>query len=319
MRQVTTGLKTFLDTWNPIVDVATADLYTFILITDEVFRFSNAQIDIHAPAPGTESPLFHYIIGPIIDRSKTKIEIGTKVGELTLTMFPAETDLIGTMTWFQACIAGLLDGAIVKLDRVFLSPPDTVVGTLPWFRGRVGEIDIGSRTKIIIKVRSLMDLLTVQMPNRFIQAQCAFVFGGPLCHFPRETMSSDVTALSGSSQGTIITSLLPADFPLTPTQPPPPPTPSGPPRSANPSPSTLYDQGTIISTSGLNDSFRRTIGRMVSGQIYFLQPWFFPVTPGDTFHLLPGCDHTPTTCNDTFNNFDHYGGFLDVPPPEDAV
>ncbi|MBV8777226.1 MAG: phage BR0599 family protein, partial [Alphaproteobacteria bacterium] len=35
--------------------------------------------------------------------------------------------------------------------------------------------------------------------------------------------------------------------------------------------------------------------------------------------LLPGCDHTVATCQSTFNNLSHFGGFPYIPPPELAV
>jgi hypothetical protein len=44
-----------------------------------------------------------------------------------------------------------------------------------------------------------------------------------------------------------------------------------------------------------------------------------PVAIGDTFQLLPGCDHTLATCQNIFNNLDHHGGFEFIPTPENAV
>ena len=47
--------------------------------------------------------------------------------------------------------------------------------------------------------------------------------------------------------------------------------------------------------------------------------WLEPVTVGDGFELLPGCDHTLATCQGTFNNLSRFGGFPYIPPPELAV
>jgi len=83
---------------------------------------------------------------------------------------------------------------------------------------------------------------------------------------------------------------------------------------------TSYDNGTILGTSGLNTGYTRTIGRLTDGSIYFLKPWVFPVVPGsDYFQLLPGCDHTLTTCTNTFQNRARFGGFPYIPPPESAI
>lgn len=245
-----------------------------------------------------------YTLGPPIQRGKTKIEIGTKVGELEVDVYAGENDMLGTLTWQRACFLGLLDGAYLQLDRAFLSPPGTIVGTITWFYGRVGEIDIG-RTKVSIRVKSLLELLTIQMPRRFYQAQCPYVFGGAECLFDRSSMQLVGVAITGSSEGSIVTDLTVADFPPTPL--------------STPSPSTLYDQGSIIGLTGANAGYTRTIGVIVSGTVYYLLPWFFPVMPGDTFLLLPGCDHTISTCENTFNNLEHYGGMPYIPPPENAV
>ena len=190
-----------------------------------------------------------------------------------------------------------------------MSPPGTVIGTINWFYGRVADVDIG-RSKIIMKVKSLLDLLTVQMPRRLYQAGCTFVFGDSMCGYNRVSgIAADgtitgigqqtITAQAGSTQNAIFTTFVP-------------------------SPTTAYDQGTIIGVTGANAGYMRTIGSLFGGVIYFLKPWAFPVVSGvDTFHLLPGCDHTLNTCTNTFknNNSDgsRYGGFPFIPPPETAI
>jgi uncharacterized phage protein (TIGR02218 family) len=126
------------------------------------------------------------------------------------------------------------------------------------------------------------------------QSQCNHIFGDGMCQFDRTTLQSTVTALSGSDQNKILTGL-------------------------TPSPTTLYNQGTIVSTSGANSGFSRNIGSMSSGVVYFLKPWIYPVMVGDGFTLLPGCDHTVPTCTTVFNNLIHYGGFPYIPPPELAI
>jgi hypothetical protein len=75
----------------------------------------------------------------------------------------------------------------------------------------------------------------------------------------------------------------------------------------------------MVGVSGQNAGLTRTIRQMTSGVAYQLQAWLYPVTVGDTFQFLPGCDHTTATCHNTFNNLAHYGGFPYIPPPETAV
>ena len=175
-----------------------------------------------------------------------------------------------------------------------MSPPGTVVGTIAWFYGRVGDVDIG-RTKMVIRVKSLLDLLTAQMPKRLFQAGCTFVFGDAMCGFDRNAMAQDITCVTGTRQSQIVYS------------------------GAAPDPTTLYDNGTLIGKTGANTGYKRTITKLVDGVIYLLDPWIFPVEVGDAFTMLPGCDHTLDTCRDTFDNLDHFGGFPYIPPPENAA
>jgi uncharacterized phage protein (TIGR02218 family) len=196
---------------------------------------------------------------------------------------------------------GQFDGATVELDRLFAPPqsngsgaPANGLGALVWFYGRVAETDVG-RSKIDMKVKSLLNLLAQQqMPRRLYQAACTHVFGDAMCSFNRASLAATFAAAAGSTQAVIATSL-------------------------SPSPATLFDQGTIVAISGANAGQSRTVTQLAGGRISLLKPWLEPVAVGDTFQLLPGCDHTLATCQNTFDNLDHFGGFPYIPPPELAV
>ena len=307
MRPATTAVQVMLNSWNPLTPVAIADLYTFTLIGGEVIRLSGFQGAVTAPLPNTSSPLFTWPVGPPINRTKTKTQIGTQVDELDIDLFAGANDFVGTsgLTWQNALAVGLFDGAYCELDRCFMSPPGTVIGTVNWFYGRVGDVDIG-RTKIKIKVKSLLDLLTNQMPRRLYQSSCTWMFGQPGCDYDRvnglNALGSPtgvgqvtITAQAGSNQNFINTTFVPS----------------------NPG---SYDQGTIIGVTGANAGYQRTIGTISGGQIQYLIPWLYPVVPGvDTFHVLPGCDHSEGTCLAVFNNLLRYGGYPYIPPPETAI
>ena len=163
------------------------------------------------------------------------------------------------------------------------------------YDGLIEYVTVRGRTKIAIKVKSLMNLLAVQqMPRRLYQAACTHIFGDAMCGFNRASLATTQSALAGSNQAQIVTGL-------------------------TPSPTTLYDQGTIIGLSGANAGQTRTIAQLSGGTVALLQAWLYPVATGDTFQLLPGCDHTTTTCQNTFNNLARFGGFPYIPPPELAV
>lgn len=306
MRQVTAATQSALENWGVTTDqINLADLYTFTLITGEVFRYSASQFQVVAPYPNTDTPTFTFALGPRFNRTKSKTVIGLEVDELDLDVIAGPDDLLGTLTWQQCVYYGLFDGATVELDRCVLTYPNTVIGTVNWFYGRIGSIDSG-RTLIKMKVNSLLDLLTVQMPKRLFQAACNFHFGDTMCGYDRVNGKNAlgvatgigqqaVTAQTGSDNTKIVTTF-------------------------NPTPPTAYDQGTIISTSGSNNGSSRTIGTMGGGNtVYFLKPFLYSVSVGDTFNLLPGCDKSHTTCNSTFNNNSRFAGFDHIPPPELAI
>ena len=91
------------------------------------------------------------------------------------------------------------------------------------------------------------------------------------------------------------------------------------PRQLYAGPSLLLHQGTITGVTGANAGLSRTISDHLSGVVYFKKAFLFTVAVGDTFTLLPGCDHTTETCNATYQNLARFGGFPYIPPPELAV
>ncbi len=242
-----------------------------------------------------------FALGPRFDRSTVTTKIGIEPTELDISILAGASDLVGASSFADAVRVGQFDGATVELDRLFAPPqpdgsgaPVTSLGAIVWFYGRVAETDVG-RSKIDIKVKSLLNLIAQQqMPRRLYQAACTHVFGDAMCTFNRASLAANVTAEAGSSQAIIVTAL-------------------------SPSPSTLYDQGTIIATGGANAGQSRTIAQLAGGSVSLLKAWLEPVAVGDAFQLLPGCDHTVATCQNTFNNLIHFGGFPYIPPPELAV
>jgi uncharacterized phage protein (TIGR02218 family) len=317
MRSCSAALAAYLTANDRVV---IADLYTFGLASGEVLRYSGWTTALRVPGaafPGgslnySSTSYTDFAFGPRFGRSKVTAKIGVAATELDIEVLAGANDLIGTFPFAEAVRVGLFDGATVELDRFFLpSLPDGAgaldvsLGAIVWFYGRVAETDVG-RSKIAIKVKSLLNLLALQqMPRRLYGAACTHVFGDAMCGYDRTNGKNaagsgtgigavTVAALTGSSQAQLVTSFTPI-------------------------PATAYDEGTIVATSGANSGASRTIARLAGGTIYLLKPWLSPVTVGDGFQLLPGCDHTTATCNNTFNNLLRYGGFPYIPPPETAA
>jgi uncharacterized phage protein (TIGR02218 family) len=265
-----------------------ADLFTFTLQGGTTLRYSAAMTAI------TDSTTGHvFALGPKFERSNTRTVIGTQVDELDVRLYPETTDLIGATPWLQAAWTGQLDGALLQLERAFMpSYGDTTPGTVVLFSGRVSDIDC-SRTCIDIKCRSHLELLNIQMPRRLYQASCNHVFGDAMCQFNRASQLVSFNCLSGSTPTQINSSL-----------------------SIN----TFFTGGSIIGITGANAGQTRTISGISGGSAVVTKLAFLtaPIT-GDTFNLLPGCDHSLSMCTSTWNNAIHFGGQPFIPTPENAV
>jgi uncharacterized phage protein (TIGR02218 family) len=306
MRPATAALQEYLAANDTLV---VFDLYTFALPSGLVLRYSGWTTPLAIPGVAFPSGSLNYnatgytgfALGPRFDRSTVTAKIGIEPTELDVSVLAGAGDLVGSLSFADAVRVGEFDGATVELDRFFApAQPDGSgglslnLGAIVWFYGRVADTDVG-RSRIEIKVKSLLSLLAQQqMPRRLYQAACTHVFGDAMCTFNRASLAVTVTALTGSSQATVATGL-------------------------SPTPATLYDQGTIVALTGANAGQSRTIAQVAGGSVYLLKAWLYPVAAGDTFELLPGCDHTLATCQNTFNNLSHFGGFPYIPPPELAV
>ena len=314
MRPASAALVTFLN--NPAnLTCVQVDLYTFYLASGEYLRYTggNSALSLTAAAfpagsLNTGGPTT-FALGPRFGRSKVTNKIGVEPAELDVDVMVGGDDLVGTITFADAIRLGIFDGATVELDRFFAPPQaagsgalDTSLGCLLWFYGRVADCDIG-RSKISIKVKSLMNLLALQqMPRRLYGAGCTHIFGDAMCGYDRVNGLNALGQSTGVGQQTVVTTTGTNQSTIVCT------TAIG----------SAYLQGTITGASGANTGYSRTIGNVAGSTIYLFKPFLFPITIGDTFNILPGCDHTTQTCDGVFNNLLRYGGYPFIPPPEYA-
>jgi hypothetical protein len=301
---------------NSSTEFIKADLWTFTLQDGTTFLLSGEMLPVTDAATGRV-----FGLGPRIDRSAIRIVVGIQSDELDVRIYPDPTDLLGTvagtMGWAQAVWRGEFDAATVQLERAFMpSWGDTSPGTIVLFLGRVSDIDVG-RTMIMMKVRSLIELLNVQMPRRLWQPSCNHVFGGPMCGYDRVNGANADGTPTGVGQIT---------FPCT----------AGSTSTLilGSTASSTYYQGTIIGLTGPNIGQRRTVTGVVPGQIAVKRAFLSTPNPGDQFQVLPGCDRTLPTCGNIFLNSrvtpntppgynaahaERFGGFPFVPVAENAV
>ncbi len=316
MRRCSAALAAYLAAHDSVV---IADLYTFALPSGETLRYSGWSTALTIPGTRFPSGSLNYnatsytefALGPRFGRSKASVKLGVAPAELDIEILAGADDLIGTFSFADAVRLGIFDGATIELDRLFAPPLaagsvvlDTSLGALVWFYGRVAEAEIG-RSRIALKVKSLMDLLAIQqMPRRLYQASCGHVFGDAMCGYDRVAGKNATGIATGNGQGTVTAAAGTTQGRITCTG----------------TVAAVYNEGTVTGATGANTGYRRTIANLGNGaQIGLFKPFLYPIAIGDNFTVLPGCDHTTGTCQNAFNNLARFGGFPYIPPPEFAV
>jgi len=257
------------------------ELYTIWLRSGTVLTISGADI------PVTWNGLVYSASSVQLSGMKYRSQIGLSADSQQIIVSARSTDLIGGVPALQAIQQGVLDGAQIQRERVFLSswnsPP---IGSVILFKGRVTSIDSVGRVTATITVASDLVLLDLDMPRNLFQPTCANTLFDAGCGILKTgfTVTGAVTGISDMS--TIQWS----------------------------SSTTDYSQGTVLWTSGANSGVTKTI--KTSNATSFQLVNHLPVAPavGDTFTITKGCDHTMTTCRGRFNNIQNFRGFPYVPP-----
>jgi hypothetical protein len=313
MRPCSPALRDFLE--GPARETIQIDLYTIKLVTGEVFRWTAGNTEVFVAAGGFPAISINsgagqtFLLGPGFGRSLVTTKLGVEASELDVSIHPNDSGSYYSVA--DMVRAGLLDGATVELDRLFvpagLGPSlDTSLGVIVWFRGRVAECESG-RSLIRLKVKGVLDRLsTTQFPRRLYASSCSHVFGAPMCGYNRLTGvnasgvatgwgANNISALPGSTRSVVIASFVPTLVP------------------------SPYNEGTIFGLSGANNGAIRTIRYHDAGYVYASTPFLSTVAVGDVFQIFPGCSHSDAMCADVFNNLARFGGFPHIPPPESSI
>jgi hypothetical protein len=219
-------------------------------------------------------------------------------------------DQIGNVPWIQAADNGALDSADFQVDEAYFGtlptwpmPPAGAapVGCKTIFAGVVAEVDTAPPLAAIT-VNDYRYLMSLPMPRHAWQGQCRWTLFGPGCNtdgLNAATYAINGTVAAGSTGSTIIGAGLPV-----------------------PQGSRTYKQGRIVMTSGLNNTFQRTIKDWDGAfTLSLLNPFPFMVAAGDTFVAYPGCNKARDSAQGCagFGNQANHGGFDFIPPPEVQV
>ncbi len=266
-----------------------ADCYSFTLRDGTVARYTSADADIVDQATGNRFAS----AGPYFERSKVKFQTGVAVDELDITVSAKATDLLDGAPFLSALRAGVLDGALVQLDRAFMAAfGDTSAGLITLFLGRVAEIEVG-RTQATIKANTPLELLNLQWPWRLFQAGCSRTLFDAGCTLAKADFGQTYTVVGGSTLQVLQTDYSQADG--------------------------TASLGTVTFNSGSLTGKSFNIQSQTGGAFRMTVP--LPSLPAatDAITVYPGCNKTKSTCDGKFNNLQHFAGFPYVPVPETAA
>lgn len=266
-----------------------ADLYTVTLINGTTYRYTNCDFDLIVAG-------HVYTAGDIlISRDTISQSIGINVDNLDISIISNDNVLFDGRTILQAFRQGVFDGAIFKLDRVFMdinTPTDTSAGTITLFEGTIVEPQIDNQI-VRASVVSLSDKLKVKMPRNLYQPSCQNSLFDNGCTLDSELFLVNGSAETGSTKNYVVCSLA--------------------------KPQGWFSQGVILFTSGPNVGLKRTVRLHNSTGLLLTSPLENTVSAGDTFKVYPGCDKRIDTCVTRFNNIDNFKGTPYVPIPETSV
>ena len=150
----------------PDASLFMADCYTFTLADGTQLFYTN--VDVPVTLDGNT-----FVANSLrVDGLKYKCSVGLDVDKQTITIVAKPTDLIDGVPALAQIQRGILDGATVRRDRVFLpswpqpnQPTPAPIGAILLFLGPVGEVKSVGRTTAQVEVNSGTVLLDLNMPR----------------------------------------------------------------------------------------------------------------------------------------------------------
>lgn len=236
---------------------------------------------------------------PKIKRGTTRNVIGVEVSELEITMQGGDGVVVSGKPLGQFAREGGFDGAVVEVRRDFAEGWENAsCGSLNMFTGRVGEAQV-TGTEVVISLKSMIEMLNVQMPRNVYQAGCLHTLYAPGCNVTAASYEVDLSV--GPSGNTRFTAVLQDAVQET----------------------GYYELGTIECLTGLNTGEKRTVKRYVldgtDGIFRVAVPWPYIPEFTDVFRVKPGCDKRHETCDTKFGNLSNFRGFPVIPVPESTL
>jgi uncharacterized phage protein (TIGR02218 family) len=292
-----------------------ADLFAITLPTGTTVYATDGQFDITVPSGTTSwsgatttfkaTTYGRWLRGAITSEASFQM----KSNDMTLTCTPQPATVYPGMSVgiLNAALHGLFDAATVTVYTAYM--PLGSYGTIPAggietkFVGTITKVTDITRTKVVFACADPMYLLDMKVPSRLYQSNCPWMFCDSNCTLSAANYTVAFTAKSGSTQNALT------------------------PVSAFTQAAAYFSQGVVKCTAGANVGLSQTVAlHDGSGNLNLLAPWLLPVTAGDTFTVIKGCDKTLTMCSTqknaagtVTNNNLYFGGMPYIPVPTSVV
>jgi len=298
------------------------DLFEFQFASGNVLYFCGGDRNIVANgitylSGGTSGPYFVRKGA----KSKCNQKIGLKVNPLEFDVLPGQAMIGSTNTisilslkdviiiadifnfggapLLQAVRNGDFDGATFTLQRAVMPMGgygNTSAGTILMFQGRVGQIS-QSRGYAHFTINSYEELLTQPIPRNIYEAGCINTLYDFSCTLnPLNFMQTASVAAGSTINNVNVNGLTQA--------------------------TGYYNMGKAIFLTGVLAGQARAIKSWTAGTpgtLSFVWPLAQVPGIGDTLQVFAGCDKQESTCQNNFNNLQHFRGFPFIPSPTIAI
>jgi len=204
------------------------------------------------------------------------IEIDTQSLTMTPNMNLAAPSAFNGVPFLQAVRQRVFDGAVIQRDRWFFDPDVKTstglpmpVGGMKMFYGYASSIDRLGRTQVVLKVKSALVLLGIQMPRNLFQPNCIYTVYTSSCGANKASFVNHGTVGASSTASTI-------------------------PWSGGVPGSIPFANGEIFMETGPAINQTRTILSYDGTNLYLAYPFTEAPLAGDLFDAYPGCNrHDP--------------------------
>jgi hypothetical protein len=286
-------------------------LFDVVLTNGQTYHFTDGDVplqNVTVYVPGGTIGPFNYQTGMTIVRDKLTQKQGTESGQLKCSFIPQGDSpyapiLIAGYPLMEAARYGFLQGATVRMSKLFLIPPaytggqlDLSPGAMGYFLGTIQALE-ADRFFVDLTIEDGLSLLgTQQMPQNLYAVGCFHQVYDPGCGLLAATFTVNGTVETAGDGAHLTTNLT---------------------SQAN----GYFNLGSLTMTSGAAAGQSANVQNFInsSGAFVLLNPFSEVPSPGDTFNVYPGCDRQQATCINIFNNKARFAGVPYMPVPETIV